>query len=665
MAWQAQNSFTGGEVSPRLYGRNDLDQYRNSVALLENFTIHPHGGVSRRPGTKFTAEVKDSTKATRVIPFEASTENSYCIEVGDQYMRFVKDGVQIENAGSPVELATSYLEAELFELQFAQIADTMWIVHKDHKPRRLTRSSDISWAITDETFVDGPYLPLNATTTTLVGSAATGSITVTASSTTGINDGVGFQSGDVGRMIRASDGSAWSWAEITAVTDTLNVTATVYDGNFPTSATDVWRFGKWSETTGWPSVVTFYEQRIAYAGSPYAQQDVDLSETDNYSSFRSTESDGTVVDSNALSFTVAADRLNKVQWMLPARGLDIGTSGGEWVLSGGGDPLTPTSVRAVRHTNVGGEAIQPVHVSNVALYVARGGRAVHEYAYVFEDDGYRSPDLNLLTNHLLRGTSVVDLDYSSRASIAWAVRDDGVLLGLTYMREEGVLGWHRHTTDGTFESVCTVPEGHRDTPYFVVQRTVDGNQVRYIEYLEDEWNGTTMEDTYFVDAGISYDGASTTTITGLDHLEGEAVDILADGMVVVGKTVSGGQVELDHAVEKAQVGLGFVSNLESLPIENASLEDGTSMGRTKTATQIVAKVTDSYGGKAGPDEDSLDEFIWNEDLVYGQPPEPFSGEKGLKISKTHATDQRFYIRQDLPLPLTINAVVIEYRTTQR
>jgi hypothetical protein len=187
--------------------------------------------------------------------------------------------------------------------------------------------------------------------------------------------------------------------------------------------------------------------------------------------------------------------------------------------------------------------------------------------------------------------------------------------------------------------------------------------VRYIEWLETEYVGTDLATAYFVDAGDTYTPVGT-TVSGLEHLEGELVTVLADGMIVAGLTVAGGEIELPRTASSAQVGMAYVSNMNTLPIENAALQDGTSMGRVKTLSQIVAKFTDTYGGKGGPDEDHLDEFIWNEDLVYGEAPVQFSGEKELSFGPGHNTDKRVYIRQDLPFPMTTNALTIEYRVTQ-
>ena len=227
-ATYAFSNFTAGRLSKRLGGRTDLSKYYNGCSELENFIVHSHGGVSRRPGTRFIAEVKSSSASTRLVKFQFSITQSYVLEFGNNYFRVYKDGGQI-TSGSPaaaVEVTTTYTTAELFDLKFAQSADVMYVVHNSHPVRKISRTSDTSWTIADVDFKRGPFQDTNATTTTLTADARTGSsITISASAVTGINDGDGFQSTDVGRLVKLHHG----FAKITAVTNTTTVTATAQE----------------------------------------------------------------------------------------------------------------------------------------------------------------------------------------------------------------------------------------------------------------------------------------------------------------------------------------------------------------------------------------------------------------------------------------------------
>lgn len=703
--WRGQNAFTGGEISERLFGRVDLPQYKTSLAKLENFILHPHGGATARPGTIYGWQVKDSTNTQRLLPFEYSSEVSYVLEFGAGYVRFGKDGSLLTVspdawnsgttyaqgemvssagvnyysladsnlnkdpatqplwwyalAGNVFEVPTPYSESDLADLHYTQSADVMWLFHPSHNPKRLERYGETLWMLVNEVFLDGPYLPLNSTTTTLVASAGTGSVTITASSTVGINGGQGFLSTDVGRLLRISN-TTWKWGEITAVKDATHCTATVVKGNFPTIATSLWKLGKYSDTTGYPSVGALHEARLAVAN----ESDIDLSETDVLPSFSVSDD---VVSSDACSFKTLANEVNDIRWMTTARGgLAIGTSGGEWLLNGGGQdaPLTPTSVLARRHTTVGGKNIQAVPVGNAVLFVAKDGKALHEFAYLYDDDAYKSPELTLLAEHMLRRYTIVDCDIQRTSSIIWCVRSDGTLIALTYKREEQVVGWHRHDIGGVVSSVTCVNGGTRDIPYFIVHRTINGASVKYVEYLADEFNSDDLADAHMVDCGVIYDGAATSTIAGLDHLEGESVDVVADGIVISGKTVTSGEITLDYAASKVSVGLHYESNLQSLPVEQA-LQDGTSLGRVKSLSRVAVRLSDSYGLKAGPDESNLTEMVFNENVVFGEAPAPFSGEKTVFIDGGYNTDKRVYLRRDIPLPVTVNALITEYEVIQR
>ena len=331
-----QNNFNGGEVSPLVYGRPDLSKYQNGLKTCLNFVPLLQGPAQRRPGTAHVVEVKDSSKAVRIVRFEFNTEQAYILEFGDLYVRFIKDRGQIESGGSPVELITTYVEADLFKLQFSQSADVLYVTHPDYPPRKIERASDTSWSTTDITFIDGPYFNTNATDTTLGLSATTGSVTVTASAVTGINNDTGFQTTDVGRLIRWEDAAGnWTYLTITAHTSTTVVTATI-DGPdaSATTATTTWRLGIWSETTGYPATSTFHQNRLGFAGATDTPQRVDLSRTGDFENFAPTEPDGTVADDYGATTTLSADTVNSIQWIVDdEKGLVVGTVGGEGVKS--------------------------------------------------------------------------------------------------------------------------------------------------------------------------------------------------------------------------------------------------------------------------------------------------------------------------------------------
>ncbi len=347
------------------------------------------------------------------------------------------------------EIATSYTTAQVFDLKFTQSADVMYITHPSHEPTKLTRTAHTSWTIAEVDFQIGPFLDANTTTTTLTTSATTvgTSRTLTASAITGINGGSGFQTTDVGRLVKLGDG----WGKITARTNTTVVTWTI-NVAATGSGTTAWSLGAWSDTDGFPSAVSFYEQRLVFAGSTNYPQTIWASESGSYEDFD--VGDGSAAD--AFIYTIAANRVNVIRWLAPARDLIVGTAGGEFrVGRPTGEPLKPDNVTITQQTTYGGHTTQPIQVGSSVLFVQRQKRKVREFAYRFEDDAYVAPDMTLLAEHIT-GDGIDDVDFAQEPeSIYWAVREDGVLLGMTYQREEDVVAWHRHLFGGTDQN-CTI-----------------------------------------------------------------------------------------------------------------------------------------------------------------------------------------------------------------
>ena len=293
-------NFTGGELSPRLDGRNDLQKYPTGCKTLENMIIFPHGSAARRSGTQFVAEVKDSSKETRLIPFEFSTTQTYMLEFGNQYIRFYKDNGQILSGGSAYEISSPYLEAELFDIKFAQSADVMYICHPNHPVQKLSRTGHTSRTLADGEFTNGPFIDHNIETTTMTAShtnaGQTGTLTL--SSTTGVNSNQGWLSTDVGRLVHMLDGHV----KITGYTSSTVVDIEVLTDISNGSATTDFALGSFSDTTGHPSCVTFFEQRLVFAATLSQPQTLFFSKSGDYENM----DDGyheTVADDDAIIYS--------------------------------------------------------------------------------------------------------------------------------------------------------------------------------------------------------------------------------------------------------------------------------------------------------------------------------------------------------------------------
>lgn len=750
----AQLSFTGGEVSPLLHGRVDLERYRESLDTCQNAVPTLQGGLMRRPGFEFINEVKDSSKATRLVEFEFSTTQAYILEFGDQYIRFYRNYGQILSGMTPVEIATPYLEADLFQLKFAQSADVLYVVHPNYAPRKIRRTSNTNWFINQITFLDGPYLPINTTATTLTLSATTGgAITITASSAV-------FAVTDVGRSVRIQHGTTWGWARITAYSSSTSVTASVQSNFNATTASAFWRLGLWSDTSGYPATVTFHEDRLGFGGTPEAPQRIDFSEAGEYERFQPTEFDSSVIDSNALSFTFNATDVNVVRWMLSdEKGLVVGTVGGEWIVrpSSRSEALTPTNITAKRSTTYGSADVQPAQVGKAGLFVQRANRKIREISYYFDVDGFRASDLSLLAEHLTE-SGVKELSHQKEPQpILWCVRNDGKLVGLTYERDIDSFkaGWHAHVVGGQsdasgtqakVESVAVIPspDGFREDLWIVVNRYIDGQVKRYVEVLKPFFNDETLQrDAFFVDSGLTYDLPLTITgiskadpavvtvantlvngdkvlvsdvvgmnevngqsylvanatgtsfslkdlggndvdssafstyvsggqvrkfisnISGLDHLEGETVSILADGAVQPDKVVSSGTIALSTPATTVHIGLGYETDVKMLRL-NTGAADGTALGKTQRSHRVGLMLHRSLGLKIGMRFDDLTELTFRTAAdKLSRAPELFTGIRSETIEGDYDFENQICIRQDQPLPMMLLAIMPQLHTQDR
>ena len=747
-----QSQFNAGELSPLLYGRTDLDRYKAGMQTSENGVPLIQGPWTRRPGTKFVAQVKDSSAKTLVRRFEFSTTQAYILEFGNQYVRFYRDNGRITltaqnvtgitkanpavvtydgadtyangdrvvitgvvgmgqvnnreftvanvNAGANTfelsgvdstgydtytsggtvakiyEVATPYLTADLTALRFVQSADVLYIFHPSYQTRTFTRTAHTSWTLATLETEDGPYLAENTTATTLTPSATSGNITITASAVTGINDGQGFLPTDVGRVVRLEHGSTWGWARITLRSSTTVVNATVYSNFGAATATAAWRLGLYSATTGWPSCGTFYEDRLGMSGCPAAPARIDMSNSGDYPNFAPTETNGTVIDSNAISFSLASNRVPTVRWLVgDEKGLLVGAVGGEWIVrpSVQGEALTPSNVSAKESTTYGSADMAPAQVGRATLFVQRQLRKLREMAYQFEVDGFRAPDTTLLSEHITAG-GIVDMAYQHEPhSVVWLVRGDGMLVGFTYDREQQVSAWHRHPLGGVFgtgtfgvvESVACIPSS--DTTYdelwMTVKRTINGATVRTVEYMTKFPLDTgAQEDDFYVDCGLTYDGAAVSVVTGLWHLNGQTVSVLADGAVHPDRTVANGKITLDASYGVVQAGLKCRARGQLLRLD-AGAADGTAQGKTKRIHRAVFRVNRSAGFKVGRTFDAMDRIPFRTAADNtGEAVPLFTGDKTGVWESGYDAEGYVCWEQDQPVPLTIVAIMPQVHT---
>jgi hypothetical protein len=758
-----QNNFNSGEWSPWVSSRADLGKYKNALETCVNYLPTIQGALTRRPGSRYVAATKYANKETRLQRFEFSITQAYVLEFGDLYIRFFTNEGQLLDTGLPYEVVTPYLETEVFELNFTQSADVLYIAHPNHPPMKLQRLGATNWTLTEINFLDGPYLPVNATTTTLLPSGTTGSVTVTASAAT-------FAATDVGRILRIKCGGAWLWGPISGYSSTTSVTwdiqpaagsmapyvatgtanvsgsnvvsVTVTDGgsgygvkppavsfsggggsgasayaslsngvvttitmtavgssysSAPTvtiaapsaivpSTTTFWRLGSWSDTLGWPNVVTFHEDRLWFGGSAYAPQRVDSSNSGDYENFSPTAIDSTVIDSNSVAINLNADTVNAIKWLVSdERGLLAGTAGGEWMIRSSSlqEAITPTKIQAKSPSPFGSHAIAAIKIGKSTMFIQRGGRKLRELSYVYVSDGFEAADLSVLSEQVLISQAKQMAVQLNPHTYIWVVKEDGTLASCVFDKHQEVVGWTRHTpggryydytasafTDARVESVACIPSpsGTRDTLWWIVNRNVgnaEGN-VRYVEYSTKMWeNGDTIENGVFVDSSAEYSGVATTTVSGLTWLAGETVSVLTDGSVHPDVTVSAaGVATLQWSATKVQIGCGYTSEGKTLRIE-AGGGDGTAQGKYKRLHRVIFRLYQSVGLSVLSNQ-------------YGEPwiPEPFrssadpmnaavslfTGDKRWAWEGSYELEGQVYWKQDQPLPSNIGAIVVQLET---
>lgn len=399
----------------------------------------------------------------------------------------------------------------------------------------------------------------------------------------------------------------------------------------------------------YPGAVTYFDQRRCFAGTTNKPQNMWMTRS-------GTESNMTYSiptrDADSIAFRVVAREANTVRHLVPLANLLALTSSAEWrITSNNTDSLTPTSIAVKPQSYVGANDAQPVVVNNNVVYASARGGHVRELAYQYTAGGYLTGDLSLRAPHLFDQLDIVDIAFSKAPyPMVWMVSSNGKLLGLTYVPEQQIGAWHQHDTDGLFESVCVVAEGTEDVLYAIVNRTIGGVQKRYVERMRPR-SFASPSDSFFVDAGLTYAGAPATVITGLAHLEGKTVNILADAAVHRQLVVTGGTITLDNAASKVQVGLPITADLQTLPL--AVQMEGFGQGKKKNVNKVFLRVKDSSGIKTGPDFNSLTEAKIRTTEPYGSPPSLQTREIEVVNRAAWADSGQVCVRQSDPLPLTV------------
>lgn len=443
-----------------------------------------------------------------------------------------------------------------------------------------------------------------------------------------------FESTDVGRLIRLKEGSVWGWARITAFTDVAHAVVEVESTLTNVNAKNDWRLGVWSETTGYPSCVTFHEDRLFFGGNDEAPQRLDGSRSGDYENFAPSDTSGTITDSHAVGFSLNSDDVNAIRWLTSdEKGLLVGTVGGEWAVkpSSQSEALSPTNISAKPATRYGSADVTAVQVGKSALFIQRAGRKLREMTYFFDVDGFRCPDLTLLSEHITQSGVKATAYQQEPQSLIWCVRNDGVLACMTYERDLDSLkvGWHRHIiggqsdaagTNAKVESVAVIPsaDGTRDELWMIVQRRINGATKRYVEYLTKLFEDVDeQKDAFFVDSGLTYDDPKT--VTGVSSASSAVITCTAhgfsNGAEVMFYDIAGVKVSNESIIN----GFSFVATV--INANSFSIPLNTTLATAYISGGKVRKLVSTVSGLSHLEGETV--AVWGDGAV--QPTKTVSG----------------------------------------
>ncbi|MFA6051567.1 MAG: hypothetical protein WC762_03155 [Methylobacter sp.] len=571
------------------------------------------------------------------------------------------------------EIPNSYAQGDLADIHYVQSGDVITLVHPNYAPMELKRFGNLNWVLSTITFASQTVAPVigTAVKTGTGGTLKDFKYVVTALNSLGYEESPPSAASNIlsNDLTIQGNYNTINWSAVTgAVRYNIykyaggtygfigqTTALTFVDDNIIADLTKTIPIidAIFNGSGNYPSAVGYYEQRRFFAGTNNQPQNVwaTQSASDNNMSY-SIPSQA----SDALRFKIAAQRANGIKHLVPALDLLAMTESTEWrVFSSSGNALTASSITIKAQAQNGATNVTPVLIDNYILYAQAQGGHIREMAFQWQNSGYTSADLCLLAPHLFDFNTITDMTFSRAPTpVMWAINSTGALLGLTYVPDQEVSAWHKHdTTNGLFESCITVTENNADVLYVIVNRTINGQAKRYIECLHTR-KFADVKDAFFVDCGLTYSGAATSTISGLGHLEGQTVSILGDGLVMPQQVVTSGAITLPYAVSKAHVGLPIIADVIPPPLYTQ--QDPTlGQSRIKNIIQAWVRVFNSGIFKVGPNAENLTPVR----PAQGFPSPLITDEINITIKPNFNASGQLMIRQSDPLPLTIVDITVE------
>ena len=682
-----QNSFTSGVLSPGVQARTDLARYAAGCKRIVNGVIHAHGGISNRPGTSFVDELPGDGI---LIPFTYSVEQAYVLcffgASGEEKakMRVYKTGsVVLGDDGNIYEIETPFLRNDMPRVKFAQSADVLFMVHPQYAPLKLTRNAHNSWAF--ETMSFAPSIPaptgLSAkaenfkdssntyvATTTQYKVAAVDerenesvpSAAVTADTLSTWPSGARVTltwegvAGAVRYEVYKDERGYFAWIGSADSTSFVDNNIEGDAGTGPKENRD-----PFAGENDKPGAVGIYQQRLVFGRSNNAPQTVWLSETGAFDSMAVAQP---LRDDSAITAQIDSKQMNEIRHFIPLRDMLVLSSGAELKMGAAGNSgaITPTTISFDIQSYWGSSEVPPLVIGTSILMVENSGRVVRDLHFSYTEDGYTGDDVSILAEHLI-DSPVRDWAYQqSPFSAVWIVLESGKLLTLTYMREQEISAWSEHESSGArFRSVSVIREKFggsevtEDSAYFIVQR--DGKY--FVEAQVRRHYGDDIKQSFFVDCGAQYNDPANPIIkvSGLKHLAGKDIAVLADGSVYHTRVDADGGFELPEAAGVISAGLPYSMTVETLDPEIRA-DNGSTLGDRKNVARAVFFLRETRGITVGPDEAHLMPLKLPMPKKWGDPPPLFTGEISAALPGVHREGASLVFKQDDPLPATVLAV---------
>ena len=654
----AQNNFNGGVLGKLLLDRYDLPSYANAIKFGKNAFPLTEGPLTKRPGSIYVADVLNNAKA-RLISFRFSKDVKYVLEFTPNKIRFFKNRALLNYT-----LDTSFTEAMYNDIYTAQLSDLLLMVSGNMFPQQLKRTNDTNWEIKKIDFYDGPYGDTNVTDTELYCSGKTGSVNL--NSTTDL-----FSADDVGRHWRLRSGNGWAWGICTEYVNAKQVKITVKEGEMPVSPyqTKLWKKGLFSDSDGnYPTTVSLHAKRLWLGGFKNNPTLIVASKSSDFFNFAPTDiSTGAIGENNSISINLSQSGVSDIQFIAGSdKGLDIGTSGGIWIVDTSEGFVTQAAFAQLKNAQ-GADGIKPIVTGPSVVYVQRSGKKIMDIQYSFTEDGYNAPELSLFNrDYMKNGIKYIEYQQDPISCI-WCLDKKGQVYTLNYDKSQSVYAWIHQDFGDEVESFTIIPsvDGSSEDIWLSVKRKINGEYVRYIEYMPswEEMSYVDRNSLVYCDCAIRQNyGTKTNILTGLNKLEGREVAVLGDGNYYGLFTVSGGKVDLAEGVYINKVVVGLVETFEIQTInKNYGFTNGSTLHRKKEVSSIKLGLLESLGGEYNMDgSDKYYPIVFFNSSVNLDTNVPlFTGIKAVDVRMLNDENGTIYIRHRQPLPFTLTSITFD------